>query len=156
MPWDVDTLKELVEARIETLSGAITAVERRATAALEASEKAIDKAEHASNARFASVNEFRQTLTDQAGRFVSREEIAAQMAALAKDIGVNASRVDRIEARGLGLNAGWVSDRRYRYCDCRHRAAAALVLLAAARFVLVNSRIFGNYIARLAIDLSFH
>lgn len=43
-------------------------------AALEAAEKAINKAEQATERRFASVNEFRQTLTDQAASFMPRAE----------------------------------------------------------------------------------
>ncbi len=43
-------------------------------AALEAAEKAINKAEQATERRFQSVNEFRQTLTDQAASFMPRAE----------------------------------------------------------------------------------
>lgn len=42
-------------------------------AALRANEIAINKAEDAAERRFASVNEFRQTLTDQTANFVTRD-----------------------------------------------------------------------------------
>ena len=48
--------------------------ERAVQAALAAAEKAVIKAETAAERRFASVNEFRQTLTDQATTFIPRNE----------------------------------------------------------------------------------
>jgi hypothetical protein len=43
--------------------------------ALTAAEKAVVKAEVATEKRFEGVNEFRQTLSDQAANFISRKEL---------------------------------------------------------------------------------
>lgn len=45
--------------------------------AFEGAEKAISKAEAATERRFEGVNEFRAQLSDQAARFVTRDELSA-------------------------------------------------------------------------------
>jgi hypothetical protein len=56
---------------------AISAQEEKAKVALAAAEKAVAKAETSSEARFASMNEFRGQLKDQTSTFVTRVEIEA-------------------------------------------------------------------------------
>jgi len=70
-------------------------------AALQSAEKAVTKAEVAAERRFDSVNEFRDTLRDQATTFVNRAELAALNARLS-DL---AARVDRNEGQSSGTNA---------------------------------------------------
>jgi hypothetical protein len=65
-------------------------------AALLAAKEAVIKAELAMEKRFDGVNEFRETLSDQAAQFVT----LAQFTELKE-------RVDRSEGRSSGLNAGW-------------------------------------------------
>lgn len=62
------------EAQQNAINAAITAQRAAIDAALVATDKATHKAEMANEARFASVNEFRAQLTDQAATFVSRVE----------------------------------------------------------------------------------
>ncbi len=52
------------------------------SAALAAAEKAVSKAEAATHERFASVNEFRGQLTDQAATFISRIEFDTKLGAV--------------------------------------------------------------------------
>lgn len=65
-------------------------------AALQAAKEAVIKAETATENRFASVNEFRQTLSDQAGTFISRTEFNALK-----------ERIDRADGHTGGLSDGW-------------------------------------------------
>jgi hypothetical protein len=65
-------------------------------AALQATKEAVIKAETATERRFESVNEFRQTLSDQAGTFISRTEFNSLK-----------ERMDRGEGRSGGLKDGW-------------------------------------------------
>ena len=65
--------------------------EKAVAAALASAEKAVDKAEGASEKRFDSVNEFRKTLSDQTGSFITRD----------KYDGLE-GRVNRIEGLNLG------------------------------------------------------
>jgi hypothetical protein len=53
--------------------------------------------------RFESVNEFRQTLSDQAATFATRDQLEAMRTLVA----AMAARLDRQEGRSTGLGAGW-------------------------------------------------
>ena len=61
-------------------------LDAKTTLALAAADKAVTKAEIATEKRFEGVNEFRQTLADQAGRLMPREEATAKFENMAKDI----------------------------------------------------------------------
>jgi len=49
-------------------------------------QRAIDKAENSMNTRLEGMNEFRNTLKDQAGKFVTREEIGITLRRLNEDV----------------------------------------------------------------------
>ena len=85
--WTVDTLKEYVTQRF-------TDNQKAVDAALVAQEKAIIKAETATEKRFESVNEFRQTLTDQTNTFMPRAESETRMQALAEKVNELTNRVN--------------------------------------------------------------
>lgn len=76
-------------------------------AALNAMKEAVTKAEAATERRFESVNEFRQTLSDQAGTFISRVEFEALREANAERIRELTARLDRTEGRATGFSTGW-------------------------------------------------
>ena len=80
----------------------------KSVTALAASDKAILKAEVAVEKRFESVNEFRQTLSDQTKSFISRVEFDALRDTNAARITDLSSRLDKIEGKAAGLNAGWL------------------------------------------------
>src|ERR1700734_257692 len=109
--WSIDTLyvhlSRIVEDLDKRLQIALKSVEQTAAAAQASSERATNKAETAMEKRFDGVNEFRQTLGDQATRFITRAEVDQRMAASDKETAGVVSRLDRIEAKGLGLQAGW-------------------------------------------------
>lgn len=69
-------------AQKEAINAALVAAKDALTAALASAEKAISKAEEATEKRFASVNEFRQTLSDQTQTFIARGEYSVQLAAI--------------------------------------------------------------------------
>jgi hypothetical protein len=87
--WTVDTLKEHFEALLDQR-------DKQIALALSAAEKAVTKAETATEKRFDSVNEFRQTLTDQNKTFASAERVDGLT-----------QRLDKIEGRSGGLSDGW-------------------------------------------------
>jgi len=87
--WTLDTLEEFLTSKIkalseftsaesraskEAVSAALAAVKEQSAAAMTAAEKAINKAELATEKRFEGVNEFRDTLSDQAATFLARTE----------------------------------------------------------------------------------
>lgn len=100
--WTLDTLEKYLTTRID-------AVKENVTTAMLAADKAISKAEGSTEKRFESVNEFRQTLSDQAVNFLSRNEYHANHAALIekiegldKRISLNQSSITEMQSRGLG------------------------------------------------------
>lgn len=121
--WTVDTLREFLQKQLDdqrlllderyatqtkALDAAFKAAEQAVTTALASAEKAVTKAETAAERRFESVNEFRQTLTDQAATFMPRAEAETRDTALADKLDALATRLDKSEGRGSGLNAGWI------------------------------------------------
>jgi hypothetical protein len=120
--WSIDTLyvhlsriveelekrvTAIMEAKFKTVDIALKAVELSAGAALSSSEKATSKAEAASEKRFEAVNEFRAAMGDQANKFITRSEVDSRMLASDKETAGLISRLDRIEAKGLGIQTGW-------------------------------------------------
>jgi hypothetical protein len=121
--WTVDTLRQFMQKQLDdqrsllderyatqtkALDAAFKAAEQAVQTALASAEKAVTKAETAAERRFESVNEFRQTLTDQAATFITRAEAEVHFAALAEKLDALATRLDKTEGRSSGLNAGWV------------------------------------------------
>ncbi len=103
--WTVDTLKAHLEALLSEK-------DKQIALALSAAEKAVTKAEAANEKRFDSVNEFRQTLSDQNKTFASTERVD----------GIT-QRLDKIEGRSGGQSDSW-----------RWIALAVGVIIAAATY----------------------
>lgn len=61
-------------------------LDTKTTLALSAADKAVTKAEVATEKRFEGVNEFRQTLADQAARLMPREEALSKFTTVEKDL----------------------------------------------------------------------
>jgi len=89
--WTIVTLKEYVDRRFDDQKSAtdvaLAAADKMNVAALTAAEKAVTKAEVATEKRFDSVNEFRRTLTDQANLFLQRETFESFKDRVAQDLG---------------------------------------------------------------------
>lgn len=88
---------------------AFTNSEKAITAAFEASNNAINKAESATEKRFESVNEFRAQLTTQAGQFVGKDEYNATQQRFDEKVGELQRRTDKQEGKGAGYTSlyGW-------------------------------------------------
>ena len=94
-------LNERAKSQEVAMSTALTAQQLAVAAAMSSAKEAVAKAEMANEARFASVNEFRSTLSDQAATFITRVEHDSLI-----------GRIDRVEGRidmrdGKGVNAAW-------------------------------------------------
>ena len=106
--------KEILQERDERYKQRAISQDQAVKAALDTSEKAITKAETATEKRFEGVNEFRETLADQAATLMPRVEYAVQHKAITErieDIGVqvNLLRQDlsSMQARGGGMKEVW-------------------------------------------------
>lgn len=109
--WTLETLQfhfaALFEEREVRYQQRFDAQTKAIEAALLAAKEAVVKAELSTEKRFEGVNEFRQTLSDQAAQFMTRVESEATTDRNAERIQELANRINRSEGRGAGLNAGW-------------------------------------------------
>lgn len=78
--------KELMEERDRRHEARFDSTDEKTSLALNASEKAVTKAEMATEKRFDSVNEFRAQLKDQAALLIPREEANAKFTSLEEKI----------------------------------------------------------------------
>ena len=99
-------LEKMLDEREERTKERFTAMDRSVSAALASSDKAISKAETATEKRFDGVNEFRDTLRDQAATLLSRSEYLIQHKALEARFTQIEDKVSTIENRTIGKREG--------------------------------------------------
>jgi len=106
-------LKEMLDERYATqtkaLDAAFKAAEQAVAVALANAEKATIKAEEAADKRFASVNEFRETLADQTATFIPRSEHDTAYKAMEDHVSVIRDDLNRVAAQVVPRNEteGW-------------------------------------------------
>jgi hypothetical protein len=103
----LDALDRLTDAKLVTQRVMLDSQAEKVALALASADKAVTKAEQATEKRFEGVNEFRQTLSDQASTFINRREFEALREAQAQRTVELAARVDKTEGRSTGLDASW-------------------------------------------------
>jgi molecular chaperone DnaK (HSP70) len=74
------------------------------TAAMSAAEKAITKADNATEKRFDGVNEFRGALDDYTKTLAPRSEVATLKESMTKSLGEIEKRLERIDGRKEGMS----------------------------------------------------
>ena len=94
------TLREYVDVRFK-------AQEQAVSAALASADRAVQKAEAATDKRFESVNEFRQSLNDMARLTMPRAEADRQFAITAEKVDALTARLNARDEQGRGLAGGW-------------------------------------------------
>jgi hypothetical protein len=111
----LDSLREIVDERDRRYEERFKAMDEKTGLALTSSEKAVAKAEMATEKRFDSVNEFRGQLKDQAATLLTRVEADARFKGLEEKIenfkagGMIQSRwtMDKVIMIGIAIT-GWV------------------------------------------------
>jgi hypothetical protein len=104
----IDALERLVDAKLVTLRTVIDSQADKVVLALASADRAVSKAEIATDKRFESVNEFRAALSDQTRTFVSKIEFDAIRDTNVARIADLSSRLDKTDGKSVGLNAGWI------------------------------------------------
>ena len=84
--WTLKSIKTLMDERESRNVERFASMKLAIDAALAASQRAIEKAETATEKRFDSVNEFRKTLSDQTATFISRNEYGIQQQSMVDKI----------------------------------------------------------------------
>jgi hypothetical protein len=83
----------------DALKVAIDAQDKLTQAALNAADRAVVKAETATEKRFEAVNEFRQTLSDQASLYVTRKEIEQAIKTITDKVEHNTAAIATMMSR---------------------------------------------------------
>lgn len=89
------------------VDAALIAADKAVAAALAGQKEAVIKAENASEKRFESVNEFRNTLSDQQRTFLPRNEYIIAHTSLGEKVDNLNSRLDKSEGKGTGFSSSW-------------------------------------------------
>lgn len=98
----VSALDRLLEAKFVTFEVLVTSQAEKVKLALDAADKAVNKAEIATEKRFENMNEFRGQLADQAASLVSRAEFHTKSEALAEKLSDLTDRLNRAEGSEKG------------------------------------------------------
>jgi hypothetical protein len=98
----ITALEKMLNEREERTKERFVFIEKNINIAMASADKAITKSEMAVEKRFDSVNEFRQTLADQAATLLPRAEYSVQHATLVDRVTETISRVASLEERQAG------------------------------------------------------
>jgi hypothetical protein len=96
-------LEKMLDEREDRTKERFVALDKNITIAMIAADKAVSKAETATEKRFEGVNEFRQTLADQAATLLPRGEFQVQHRSLMDKIDGLDARLAAIENSGANL-----------------------------------------------------
>ena len=103
----IEALERVAAERDRRYTERFAAQEGANKLALEAAEKAVLKAENASEKRFEAVNEFRATLSDQAAAFITRKEVEALLQSVNGTLGRLEGQAATSAGRAGGMNLIW-------------------------------------------------
>jgi hypothetical protein len=98
----ISALEKMLNEREERTKERFVFIEKNINIAMASADKAISKSEMAVEKRFDSVNEFRQTLADQAAHLMPRSEYQVQHIALVDRVEESIERLNTMENRGVG------------------------------------------------------
>ncbi len=115
------------------------AMKEQVSEAFHSSQRAIDKADIATEKRFEGVNEFREALSDQATRFVTRETLESLGAKLEAAIDRNREDLDALSKR-IDLREGAISGSRLTW-------GSMAALVAGVGTIIAIIAVLANYLA---------
>ena len=118
----------MVSQEMKRLDERFRAVEKATEQAFMNSQRAIDKADAATEKRFEGVNEFRAALSDQASRFVTTDQLRAVAEKLEAGYMRNREDIDK-QASRLDLREGEVAGSRLTYGNLAAMIGAAAVII---------------------------
>ncbi len=99
----ITALEKMLNEREDRTKERFVALDKNIQIAMVAADKAVTKAELATERRFEGVNEFRQTLADQATRLMPRAEYEVQHKALEDLVELTSRRLGVVEALNANI-----------------------------------------------------
>lgn len=100
-------LKALLDEREKRLQERHASLEKGFSLALASADKAIQKAEAATEKRLEGVNEFRATLADQQRLLMPRAEVEVIVKAMTERTNDLKQQLDTLKAERQGIKGGW-------------------------------------------------
>jgi hypothetical protein len=100
-------LRQVLDERDERYKLRASSQDAAVKTAMDASEKALVKAESGTERRLESLNELRSMASDQAALLMPRSEYAVQHQALVDRVTTTESRINTLEGRGGGIKEMW-------------------------------------------------
>lgn len=104
---EIKSLDRLTDAKFVTFRTLIDSQAEKVALALASSDKAVDKAQVATERRFDSVNEFRTALNDMATKQIPRIEAEQRLNEVSKRVDELRDSMHRVAGKSAGLQAGW-------------------------------------------------
>lgn len=111
---NLKALRQVLDERDERYKLRATSQDAAVKTAMDAAEKALIKAEAATERRLEALNELRTMASDQAALYLPRQEFGVQHTSLMDKIGLNENRISEmqrdisaIQARGSGVKDAW-------------------------------------------------
>lgn len=101
-------MTKMLEAKEQRDTERFQAQREMTALALTASDRAVTKAETATEKRFDAVNEFRATLSDQARNLMPRAETELQFKSINADIALMKEQFLAQRGVNTGLHQGWI------------------------------------------------
>ena len=103
----IDNLKMLIDANDKNYNQRFENVIQATKSALDAADRAVNKAEMASEKRFDAVNEFRATLSDQQRTLMPRNEAELMIKSINEKVdALNLTTIAR-QSEKQGIGQGW-------------------------------------------------
>jgi len=127
--WTVETLRQHTDQRFDDMARLL---DERFTSQTKAIDKALDAVER----RFEGVNEFRQTLTDQAATFVRQDVAEARFAQVAEASERKRQQIAQLEIRTAETGAAASANTASRV---ERRATTTLVIAVLTLLILALS-----------------
>ena len=130
----------MVEAERVRVNERFLSVEKLTDQAFSNSQRAIDKADLATEKRFEGVNEFRAALSDQASRFVTTEQLQVVQEKLEAGYQRNREDIDK-QATRLDLREGEITGSRLSYGNIAVMIGVASTIIGV---IIVLSNVLTN------------
>jgi hypothetical protein len=107
--WTLETIRAVLEEMDKRYAQRFAAQESALASALASQKEAILKAEHATEKRFDSVNEFRGQLKDQTATFATTDRVNSEVRVLTDKLTEVTKRLDLTQGAGIGASNFWGS-----------------------------------------------
>jgi light-regulated signal transduction histidine kinase (bacteriophytochrome) len=96
-------MSDTTDSGLNSLQVKIDALEKHLNLHIDYQRQAVDKAQHELRERLSGMNEFRETLKDQASQFVTRQELSTRLNSLQDKVSLHQDIISNWQGRGWAV-----------------------------------------------------